>query len=238
MKMWKWKSLSLCGSVTVQGILQARILEWVAFFFSRESSQPKDQTQVSRIAGGFSTSWATGKPKLPLWSCFLAQQQNNPVKNYNRSQVSCAQNLQLLPYFSHLSNIAYVALNDLQLNLLSATCSSWPPTVPWTHLRMLASFISSALYLDSLMASSLPLSQFYLHTVFSLSPTLYQGFPGGSGSKESACNAEDPSLMTESWKSPGVEISLQYSCLENSMDRGAWCATAHRVAKSQTWLSD
>ena len=40
----------------VQGILQARILEWVAFPFSRESSQPRDQTQVSHIAGRFFTS--------------------------------------------------------------------------------------------------------------------------------------------------------------------------------------
>ena len=38
---------------TVHGILQARTLEWVAFPFSRESSQPRDQTQVSRLAGGF-----------------------------------------------------------------------------------------------------------------------------------------------------------------------------------------
>ena len=41
---------------TVPGILQARILEWVAFCFSKESSQPRDQTQVSSIAGGFFTS--------------------------------------------------------------------------------------------------------------------------------------------------------------------------------------
>ena len=40
----------------VHGILQARILEWVAFSFSRGSSQPRDQTQVSRIAGEFFTS--------------------------------------------------------------------------------------------------------------------------------------------------------------------------------------
>ena len=40
----------------VHGILQARILEWVAFPFSRRSSQPRDQTQVSRITGGFFTS--------------------------------------------------------------------------------------------------------------------------------------------------------------------------------------
>ena len=44
---------------TIHGILQARILEWVAVPFSRGSSQPRDWTQVSRIAGGFFKSWAT-----------------------------------------------------------------------------------------------------------------------------------------------------------------------------------
>ena len=43
----------------VHGILQARILDWVAFPFSRGSSQPRDQTQVSHIAGRFFTSWVT-----------------------------------------------------------------------------------------------------------------------------------------------------------------------------------
>ena len=43
----------------LHGILQARILEWVAFPFSRGSSQPRDRTQVSCIAGRFFTSWAT-----------------------------------------------------------------------------------------------------------------------------------------------------------------------------------
>ena len=47
--------------LSVHGILQARILEWVAIPFSRGSSQPWDQTQVSRIAGRFFTVWATGK---------------------------------------------------------------------------------------------------------------------------------------------------------------------------------
>ena len=49
---------SLPGS-SVHGILQARILEWVAIHFSRGSSQPKDWTQVSCIAGRFFTLWAT-----------------------------------------------------------------------------------------------------------------------------------------------------------------------------------
>ena len=49
---------TLCDPMdnTVHGILQARILEWVAFPFSRGSSEPGDRTQVSHIAGGFFTS--------------------------------------------------------------------------------------------------------------------------------------------------------------------------------------
>ena len=50
---------------TVHGILQARLLEWVAFPCSRGSSQPRDQTQVSCIAGGFFNNWAIREaPKL------------------------------------------------------------------------------------------------------------------------------------------------------------------------------
>jgi len=49
---------------SVHGILQARILEWVAIPFSRGSSQPRDQTQVSCLAGGFFTIWATSEAQL------------------------------------------------------------------------------------------------------------------------------------------------------------------------------
>ena len=51
----------------VHEILQARILEWVAFPFSRGSSQPRDQAQVSHIAGRFFTSWATREAQ-EYWS--------------------------------------------------------------------------------------------------------------------------------------------------------------------------
>ena len=66
------------------------------------------------------------------------------------------------------------------------------------------------------------------------------GFPGGSDSKESACNAGGLSSIPGSGRSPreGNGNPLQYSCLENSMDRGAWWATAHGVTKSRTQLSD
>ena len=61
------------------------------------------------------------------------------------------------------------------------------------------------------------------------------GFPGGSDGKESACNAGDPSWISGSGRSPGEGNGnpFYHSCLENSMDRGAWQATAHGVAKSQ-----
>ena len=55
----KWKLFSHVRLFANPGILQARILEWVAFPFSRGSSQPRDQTQVSRTTGRFFTRWAT-----------------------------------------------------------------------------------------------------------------------------------------------------------------------------------
>ena len=66
------------------------------------------------------------------------------------------------------------------------------------------------------------------------------GFPGGSEVKAPACNAEDLGLTPESGRSPGEGNGnpLQYSCLENPMDGGAWWDTVHRVTKSQTQLSD
>ena len=63
--------------------------------------------------------------------------------------------------------------------------------------------------------------------------------PGGSDGEESACNAGDLGSIPGSGRCPreGSSYPLQYSCLENSMDRGAWWATVHGVAKSQTRLS-
>ena len=58
--------LTLCSPLDCI-VLQARILEWVAFPFSRGSFQPRDQTQVSRIAGGFFTNWATREAQ-EYWS--------------------------------------------------------------------------------------------------------------------------------------------------------------------------
>ena len=65
-------------------------------------------------------------------------------------------------------------------------------------------------------------------------------FPGGSDSKEPVYNAGDLGSIPGSGRSPGEGNGdpLQYSCLENSMDRGTWRAIVHGITKSQTWPSD
>ena len=66
------------------------------------------------------------------------------------------------------------------------------------------------------------------------------GFPGDSVVKNPPANAGDSVLIPGLEKSPGEGNGnpLQYCCLENPMDKGAWWATVHEVVKSQTQLSD
>ena len=66
------------------------------------------------------------------------------------------------------------------------------------------------------------------------------GFPGGSDSKKSAWNAGDRGSIPGLGRPPGEGNGnpLQYSCLENSMDRGAWWTTVYGVAKIRTWLTE
>ena len=66
------------------------------------------------------------------------------------------------------------------------------------------------------------------------------GFPGGSNGKESACNAGDPGLIYALGRLPekGNGNPLQYSWLENPMDREAWGATVHGVTKSLVQVGD
>ena len=66
------------------------------------------------------------------------------------------------------------------------------------------------------------------------------GFPGGSDGKESACNVGDPGSIPGLGRVPGEgnAYPVQYSCLENSMNRGTQWATVHGFTKSQTQLSD
>ena len=87
-----------------------------------------------------------------------------------------------------------------------------------------------------LIINTLPFSLASLSIPFLLEYKHPEGFPGSSDGKEFACNAGDPGLIPGLGRSPGEGNGnpLQYSCLENPMDGGAWRATVHGVAKSRT----
>ena len=87
------------------------------------------------------------------------------------------------------------------------------------------------IYLLIAMCSVFPSVQ-----VFTVPQDISWGFPGGSVGKETACNAGDTSWIPGSGRSPGEGNGdpLQYSCLEKSMDGGAWQAAVYGVAKS--WI--
>ena len=78
----------------------------------------------------------------------------------------------------------------------------------------------------------------FISQICSLSQTRFdrEGFPGGSAVKNLRARAGDTGLIPGMERSPGVGNGnpLQYSCQENSKNRGAWGATVHRVAQSQT----
>ena len=92
--------------------------------------------------------------------------------------------------------------------------------------------------------SSKPMTKFWTHRnlrwCLQRSLEVPRDFPGGSDSKESACNAEDLGWIPGLERPPGEGngYPFQYCSLVNSMDRGAWWSTVCGVAKSQTWLSD
>ena len=71
-----------------------------------------------------------------------------------------------------------------------------------------------------------------------LDPSRLEGFPGGSDGKDYVCNEGDMSSIPEWGRFPGEGNGYQLwnSCLENPMDRGAWWATVHGIAKSWTQL--
>ena len=79
-----------------------------------------------------------------------------------------------------------------------------------------------------------------IRAVFEMMSIELGGFPGGSEEKNLPASAGDSDFISGLGRSPGEGNGnpLQYSCLENSMDRGAWQAAVHEVAESRTRLSD
>ena len=91
---------------------------------------------------------------------------------------------------------------------------------------------------DNLLQDVLPQHKDYFRLIGTAD--IGEGLPCGPDSKESACNAGDLRSTPRSRRSPGEGNGnpLQYSFLENSMDKGAWWATVHVVANSQIQLSN
>ena len=96
---WKWSCSVVSNSLrpvdcsppssSVHGILQARILEWVAISFSRGSSQPRDQTQVSCIAGRHFNLWATREAHIPYkFTSIIKLQRSSESENISHSVMS------------------------------------------------------------------------------------------------------------------------------------------------------
>ena len=103
-----------------------------------------------------------------------------------------------------------------------------------------ANSVPSAFHLPKKLFLFSPVFIFVGFCLYFSIPKLVQGLPCSSDGKESACNAGDPGLIPGSARSSGEGngTPLQYSCLENPMDREPWRATVHGVSKSRTQLSD
>ena len=128
----KVKVTQLCSTLrspmdyTVHGILQARILEWVAFPFSRGSSQPRDQTQVSHIADRFLTCWASREARILKWAAIpspgdLPDSGNKPGSPTLQAilyQLSCeGSSLETKFYFFKLRCVCYSQVAQRVKNL-------------------------------------------------------------------------------------------------------------------------
>ena len=109
---------------------------------------------------------------------------------------------------------------------------------------ILFSIVAAAICIPNNSTWGFPFLHILTDTCYLLSfwwqPLWHVSFPDGSNSKEFACHAGDPGSVPGLGKFPekGHGNPLQYSCLENPMDRGAWRAIVHGVTQSQTQLSD
>ena len=145
-------------------------------------------------------------------------------------------------YFSSLE-----ILEDLLLWLESNSVSSYT-LLHFIKLFLLCIYRSVLMSPNSIcepwgfgFLNTLPLTTWSSQN-FSKPLSINVGFPGGSDGKESACSAGDPGLIPESGRSPGEGNGnpLQYSCLENPMDREAWWVYSpwgHQVSDTTEWLT-
>ena len=127
---------------------------------------------------------------------------------------------------------------------LKIALSVWDLLCFHTHLRIFSTPMKNTTGISIGIASNL----YIVKIIFMMLILLIHGqsipchlfCPHSSGGKESMCNAGDLGLIPHMGRPPGEGNGnpLQYSCLQNSMDIGAWWVTVHGITKSWTWLSD
>ena len=221
---------SLAAS-SVHGILQAIKLEWVAIPSSRGSYWPRNWTQVSCIAGGFFTIWATRE--VLCW--FFAVQQSYSVTHihtfffmffstmvYHRIYFLFKDFFWCGPFLK--SFIDFVTILLLFFHILLFWSWGWGMWDLWSLVRDQTWIpCTERQSLNHWTTREVPLPQDteYSYLCYTVGPcclsTLYIGL--------------DKKFIQKSNR-------LQFSCLENSVDRGAWQAKVHGVVKSHTRLSD
>ena len=171
---------SLPGS-SVHGILQRRILEWVAISFSRGSSQPRDRTQVSSIEGRFFTLWATRKATRKFIS--LNKQLFLHNKIYQITDLILYQSSLALPWH--------------HLRWLSQQSGSWEILEVISYQRRKESEVSLpglSLLKHPIFKTTAPASQPLLHSSYTVS-SLYLSSPSSGGSFPLLLVSEHPASL-------------------------------------------
>ena len=141
LEKWKWSCSVMSNSfnpvdyslpgTSIRGILQARILEWVAISFSRGSSQPRDRTRVSCNAGRHFTLWATKEAhpvlcnakNVPSWVQARSQQQGSHLNPYF-SPVSRTKSWEMTDFHSN-QNFTNVAKEYLGYHRMDSSLNNW-----------------------------------------------------------------------------------------------------------------
>ena len=238
---------------SVHGIFQVRILEWVAISFSRGSSQLRDQTHVSCTNRQILYHWATWEAQsssmLQLKKrSHMLQLRPSTVKQTNKINIFFKKRMMLRTsiWYWH-----WYLQGELPIAFFYIP-NSHGLVEPSRHEKRgwnTNESISGATFLSQLLPPLVRQKQAEdasvrchcgwgpstLFLVWLNSPQSTElGFLGGPDGKESTCNAEDPGPIPGLGRSSGEKNGnpLQYSCLENPMDRGAWWGTVHRVKKS------
>ena len=181
---------------SVHGILQARILEWVAIAFFQGSSWPRDRTRVSCIAGRCFTTWAT-------------REALGPVKWKMRHSTF----LKIICWFCFWLHWVFAGLGLSLVMLSRAYSSRGVGASRWNDVRGGG---LQALRLQSWAQAQLPHSLRHRPA-----PGGEPASPVGAGGRPSPGPAGKSSLGFWRWAGEGNGTPLQYSCLENPMDGGA-----------------